>query len=88
MNGDCNARGSEECLHYGACFEAGQCVRPRPPLPVNAVVQRIAIDGVEVYRRPSEGTASARRINRDVPLKSCGGSGCNYPEGGCMGVCS
>lgn len=24
----CNARGAEECMHYGACDEAGQCVRP------------------------------------------------------------
>lgn len=36
----------------------------------------------------SEGTASAQRINRTIPLKSCAGSGCNYPEGDCLGVCS
>lgn len=26
---ECAARGQEECLHYGACFEAGSCVRAR-----------------------------------------------------------
>lgn len=36
----------------------------------------------------SEGTESARRINKTIPLKSCAPSGCNYPEGGCLGVCS
>lgn len=36
----------------------------------------------------SEGTASAQRILRTVPLKTCAGSGCNYPEGDCLGVCS
>lgn len=36
----------------------------------------------------SEGTESAQRINKTIPLKSCTASGCNYPQGDCLGVCS
>lgn len=43
-------------------------------------------------RGVSEGTTSARRILRTVPLKSIpckhADAGCNYPEGDCLGVCS
>jgi len=37
----------------------------------------------------SEGTASAQRILRTVPVQrvACDRTGCNYPEGDCSGAC-
>lgn len=42
---------------------------------------------VEVRSWVSEGTTSAQRILKTVPLKACAVSGCNYPQGDCSGEC-
>lgn len=80
--GGCNASGGEECMHYGACFEAGQCVRPPVSLARSAAMPRVpeAAGVVPAVVPPrdgagalapacgvSEGTASAQRLNRELP---------------------
>lgn len=66
--------------------DLGCCTTPRPDC------MGMLIDGIgdrcQALRMVSEGTESAQRINKTIPLKSCAPSGCNYPQGDCLGVCS
>ncbi len=54
--------------------------------PVTATVEPEAQRRIPLV---SEGTASARRINREAGAPACAASGCNGPvEGQCLGICT
>ena len=64
------------------------CASPRPDC-MGMLVEGIGDRCQALQGIVSEGTASAQRINRTVPVKraACMYTACNYPEGECSGGC-